>query len=228
MEDTLIPEIENVKPNKTGYVPATDIDFGKVIKTVSTKWTTSPWLTLQWLTAAQFAANSTTYDAMLTSRLQAGATRPQITQALKVLDKTIDDSLMYVKGYLIEKYNKESAKSYYASFGIEHNKDSYVFPIDQKRRSAALGLMIGAITSNGFDDKTYGTAFWMSIKTQYDALLQAAISTDSKVSTKAGTKNLLKKDLEKGLNAIVHVIKANYPDNYKEELRNWGFQKEKY
>ena len=43
-----------------------------------------------------------------------------------------------------------------------------------------------------------------------------------------GNKNILKADLKKSLNAIVSVIKANYPDNYKQELRNWGFQKEKY
>jgi hypothetical protein len=48
------------------------------------------------------------------------------------------------------------------------------------------------------------------------------------VASKVGDKNILKKDLKKGLNAVVLAIKANYPDNYKEELRNWSFQKEKY
>jgi hypothetical protein len=48
------------------------------------------------------------------------------------------------------------------------------------------------------------------------------------VASKVGDKNILKKELKKALNAIVNIIKANYPDNYKEELRNWGFQKEKY
>jgi hypothetical protein len=228
MEDTLAPEIGIVKPTKTGNVPAADIDFGKVIKNVSAKWTASPWLTLQWLTSAQFASNSNAFENTLTARLQTGSTRSQTTQALKVLDKTIDDALVYVKGYLTEKYSKESAKSYYAAFGIVHVKAAYVFPRDQNSRAASLGLMVDAITANGFEDKEYGTAFWTPIKSQYNALLQAATSIDGKVATKVGSKNLLKKDLKKGLNAIVLAIKANYPDNYKAELRNWGFQKEKY
>ncbi len=29
-------------------------------------------------------------------------------------------------------------------------------------------------------------------------------------------------------NLVYYEIKANYPDSYKAELRNWGFQKEKY
>ena len=32
----------------------------------------------------------------------------------------------------------------------------------------------------------------------------------------------------KVLNALVWVLKGNFPDTYKEELRSWGFQKEKY
>jgi hypothetical protein len=228
MEDILIPEIKTTKPQKTAIVPNSDIDFGKVIKTVGTKWTQNPWLTLKWLTPAQFVTNSTTYENTLTARVQTGASRPQITQAFKALDKTIDESLVYVKGYIVEKHNKEMAKSFYPSFGIEHVNKSYVFPADQNKRAVALGLMLAAIQENGFADKDYGTAFWTPIKSQYDNLIQAATSTDSKIALKAGDKKLLRKELDKALKAIVHAIKANYPENYKEELRNWGFQKEKY
>lgn len=38
----------------------------------------------------------------------------------------------------------------------------------------------------------------------------------------------MKKSLTKGLNTIIMALKANYPDTWKTELRNWGFQKEKY
>ena len=40
-------------------------------------------------------------------------------------------------------------------------------------------------------------------------------------------KNKLK-ELNKTLRALINLIKANYPDTYKAELRTWGFQKEKY
>jgi len=51
---------------------------------------------------------------------------------------------------------------------------------------------------------------------------------DSGVSEKTGNKNVLKKVLTRGLKALVMVLKGNYPDTWKTELRNWGFQKEKY
>ena len=32
----------------------------------------------------------------------------------------------------------------------------------------------------------------------------------------------------KDLNALIFSIKTNYPDTYREELRAWAFQNEKY
>ena len=114
------------------------------------------------------------------------------------------------------------------AFGIVYIGKNYMMPKDQNSRSAALTLMINAIAVNDFGTKEYGTDFWTDIKARYDVLLTNATTTDSQVASKVGDKNILKKDLKKGLNAVVLAIKANYPDNYKEELRNWGFQKEKY
>ena len=89
-------------------------------------------------------------------------------------------------------------------------------------------MIVAAISANGFDDKTYGKAYWLNIQTQFDELLGSASAIDSTVSNKVGDKNVLKKELKKGLNSLVAVIKGNYPDTYKQELRTWGFQKEKY
>jgi hypothetical protein len=58
--------------------------------------------------------------------------------------------------------------------------------------------------------------------------LLRASTTDGQVAIKVGDKNELKTYLKKVLNALMLVIKGNYPDTYKAELRDWGFQKEKY
>ena len=228
MADEIIPDAGSVKPIRTGNVPVADVDFGTLVQNVSTKWTANVWLTLQWLTPVKFAANAAAYNATLTARQQTGSTRSQTTNALKILDKNIEEAVVYVKGYILETYKKESSKSYYPAFGIAHIGGRYTLPKDQNSRSAALKLMIDAIATNGFGTKEFGTTFWTTTKTQYDVLRAAATTTDSQVSSKVGNKNILKADLKKSLNAIVSVIKANYPDNYKQELRNWGFQKEKY
>jgi len=227
MEETTL-NAENVKPTKKGNVPVADVNFGNVVKTVSEKWEQNNWATLQWLTPSQFKTEAESYTAVLSQRKESGTTRPQVTQALKVLNSTIDEALSYVKGYLTDKYKKENDSSYYAAFGIEHKGSRYILPIDQNKRIAALKLMVTAITTHGFEDKEYGLAFWSPIATQYETLVEQATALDGQVSVKVGNKNELKKSLKKGLNAIINLLKANYPDTYKQEMREWGFQKEKY
>lgn len=226
-------EIAVIKPavpkvNKTANLPNADINFGKVVTSVSNKWSSNSWLKLKWLTVAEFTADANNYNSILSARLQQGSTRPQITKALKVLDKKMDDALIYVKGYIVEKYKKEDAKSYYAAFGIEYKTNKYVFPTDQNKKQVAIALMLDALVANGFDTKEFGTAFWQPIQTEYSDLVKSATLTDGAVSINVGDKNKLKEKLKKGLNAILGSIKANHPDTYKQEIRDWGFQKEKY
>jgi hypothetical protein len=228
MEDEIKPQKAVSKPSKTGNVPVADVNFGTVAQAVSTSWASNSWLTLRWLTPEQFANTTTSFASTLTSRNQTGSTRPQITKALKTLDQKIDGALSYVKGYITDKYKKEAAKSYYAAFGMVHKNDNYSIPSDQNGRLEALGLLLEALAAHGFSDKEYGTAFWTPIRDEYKVLLQSATATDGMVSNKVGDKNSLKKEVKKGLNAIILAIEANYPDTYKTELRTWGFQKEKY
>lgn len=228
MEETPIPNDGLTKSVKTTNVPVADLDFATVVGKVSTKWNASPWLTLQWTNVSEFETKTTTYQATLTTRIQTGNNRPQITKALQNINKEIDNKLANVKGYIADKYGKENAVSYYVSFGIEFSNKTYRFPIDQNNRSEALALMVNSISANGFDDKTYGKDYWLDIQSQFNELLVSASNTDSTVSNKVGDKNTLKKELKRALNSIVLVIKGNYPDTYKQELRTWGFQKEKY
>jgi hypothetical protein len=222
------PEIQKTKPVKKTNVPAADIDFGNLGNAVSAKWATSPWLSLLWITAPEFAAKTANYYSTLDARMKKGGSRPQVTKALKEVEKKIDEGVLNVKNYIVEKYKKDNAKSYYPSFGILQIGKKYSLPFDQDGRSKALELLVEAIDDNGFSDKQYGIQFWTAIQTEYDTLLDTASATDSTISSKVGDKNVLKKEIKKALNSIIAVIRGNYPDTYKAELRNWGFQKEKY
>jgi hypothetical protein len=228
MENGTNPPKAITKPAKKGNVPAADINFGSVAQSVSENWSKNLWLTLRWLTPEQFTITTVNYVSILTSRNQTGSKRPQITQSLKALDKKIDSSVSYVKGYITDKYKKEASKSYYGAFGLVHKNGNYTIPSDQNSRLDALGFMIDGLEANDFSKKEYGVAFWSAIKDEYKVLLNNASTTDGKVSSNVGNKNNLKKELKKGLNAIVKALQANYPDSYKTELRTWGFQKEKY
>ena len=227
MENLNPPTNGNTKTITKSNIPYADTDFGAIITTVAAKWMDNPQITLLWIAAEEFSLKAASFNSELNNRQDVGSYRPQITDRLKQLDKTINATLPFVKGYLLELY-KDAAKSYYPSFGIEHKTNKYVFPTDRNKKSEALRLMINAINTNELNEKEFGTVFWTTIKSEYDTLIGKAITTDGTVSTKVSSKNELKKELKKVINSLIQAIRANYPDTYKAELRNWGFQKEKY
>jgi hypothetical protein len=213
------------KTYKRSNIPITDLDFANVAQLVATKWNDNLWLSLLHSSPNAFEAKVNDFRTALSAKIQTKSSRPQTTDALRKLDALIDQAIGYVKIYIIEKYKKQNAKSYFDAFGIENTGR---LPIGKNKRLAALQLTLEGIATNGFETKVYGTAFWTDIKSQYETLLIKASSIDSATSTKVGEKNALKKELKIVVNAIIYAIKANYPNNFKEELRNWGFQKEKY
>ena len=222
------PGEEKAKPVRKKTIPSTEIDLGNVVTLVSAKWKTSVWLKLLWLTQPEFEANAVSYNAILTARLDEGSEIPQISTALGNLDAQMDKHTSYVKGYIDDAFDKEDAASYYNGFGIVYKDKKWAFPRDQNRRLASLKLMVSGLKKYNLEDRKYGLDFWTELMNSYEALLAQSNAVDGGVSVKVGDKNVLKKALRKGLSAIIYSIKANYPDTYKQELRDWGFQKEKY
>jgi hypothetical protein len=223
------PNAEPTKnPVKTPNIPRADIDLKDAAESVNEAWSNMPAFTLLWLLQSEFELIVTNYGDVLMSRKSTGSTRPEFTVKLKVLDKKINDNLFHIKDYLVAKYGSKTAPSYFSQFGIIHKYNSYNLPKDRNERKAALVLLVAAITTQGFQTMDYGLAYWTAIKTEYDLLLPTAETIDGTVSSKVGNKNELKKQIKKALNAIINLLKANYPDTYKNEMRAWGLQKEKY
>ena len=213
---------------KTKSLPAKELELGAIATLASAKWTVSAWLTLLWLTPVQFATLVVNYKAALTIRNISGGTKKGVVQSMKLINKEIDDAMVYVKGYILEIFKKDRAKSMYATFGIQSKDGHYNLPDDIDGRAAALGTLLGAIRDNGLDDKEYGRAFWDDIKARFDELASQTTSLSSTISVKVGDKKELKKELLLALNSLIKAIQANYPHTWKEELRAWGFQKERY
>lgn len=228
--NVIAEEVESAEAStaKTGNIPTADKDLVDLCKTVSKKWKATPALTLLWTTSAKFETQTIGFDTAFVERKTAGGKRPNITQQMKSLDAKIEKSISHVKNYISEKNDKEDAVSFYPQFGIIKKKNAYVLPDDRNKRSGALEMMIKAIAANGFNSKIYGKTYWETIKTKYDALIGSASSTDGTISDQVGVKNELKIELDKTLSSIIKLIEANFPDTDKAELRNWGFQKEKY
>ena len=220
--------LEEHKVVKTKSLPAKELELGAIATLASAKWTVSTWLTLLWLTPAQFATLVVNYKAALTIRNISGGTKKGVVQSMKLINKEIDDAMVYVKGYILEIFKKDRAKSMYATFGIQSKDGHYNLPDDIDGRAAALGTLLTAIRDNGLDDKEYGRAFWDDIKARFDELASQTTSLSSTISVKVGDKKELKKELLLALNSLIKAVQANYPHTWKEELRAWGFQKERY
>jgi hypothetical protein len=215
-------------PKKTNTIPVSDVDFLNVAKAAATKWLQSTTITLIWKTANDFQTLVNEYEISFNNRKQAGSLKPQYVQQLKNLDKEINSSVSHIKNYLVEKYGKNNASSYYAEFGIQKVKNTYNLPFDRNSRVIALAMLETALTSHNFVNMTYGLAFWQPITAQYTSLVNSVQQNSAVISVNVGDKNNAKEEIKEVLNALIYLIKANYPQTYKSELRNWGFQKEKY
>lgn len=213
---------------KKRVLPTKDIDLGAVATLVSNMWLTNNWLLLLWLTSAQFRTIVTNFNANLTLRNRTGGTKKGVSKELELLNIEIDDALAYVKGYILEKFKKDRATSMYASFGIVHKNEKYMLPQDIDGRKEALATLLEAISANDFDSREYGRDYWREIKGRFDELAQQATALSGTISEKVGDNSQLRKEIQLALNSLIKAIQANYPHTWKEELRAWGFQKERY
>ena len=215
--------------NSKGNVASKDADMGTLAGSVADVWLTKPEITLIWKDAPTFKTEATTYSTSLDTRGDSGKDRPKITSDLKACNKALDAGISKVKKYIdADASNATEAVALYAKFGIVRVGKNYVIPTDRDTRKQAIKLILPAITELGYDAKPFGTAYFTPLIAQFNTLIDSAITTDETVSRVVGNKNKQKDDIRKVLNSLVKVITGNYPDTFKNELRAWGFQKEKY
>lgn len=219
--------VKNVK-KYTSNNPDKDSDLGGLTLMVEPAWRANPQITLLFTDVNKYKISIDAYNSTLNERQSTGGERKEKTLKLKDLDASIDEGISAIKGYLVYKYEKNNAPSYYPQFGIERVGSIFIVPRDRNKRQDALPLILAAVTTHGFTTEKYGTAFWQATKDSYDALLKEASTVDGTVAKKVGDKNELRKTIVKTHNALINVLKANYPDTYKNVIREWGFQKEKY
>lgn len=217
--------VKNVK--HASNIPSKDADVDTLGKAVAAKWKLTPGITLLWITPAEHEVNVTNFADTLSERKSTGGGRKEITQKLADMDTDMDGGITSIKNYLVYKYKKNNAQSYYPQFGIERVGKNFVLPRDRNKRLATFPLIIAATATHGYTDEKYNAAYWLAAKANYTALMEQASKVDGTVSTKVGTKNELRKIIVKTHNALIKLLQANYPDTYKSVMREWGFQKEK-
>jgi hypothetical protein len=193
----------------------------------SNEWLKRPMLTLIWKDATSFQKDAEDFDGVFGQRLSTGSGKTAKVKVLINLDKKADDHLKFVKGYILEKWEADD-KANYPRFGIEAGNKSYRLPHDRDKRNDALKLMVQAIQDDGFQTRQYGLVFWETLSKDYSKALQEANDTDGAISGFVGDKKVLKETVVDVLEALVHLVKANYRNTYPQVLRQFGYQKENY
>ncbi len=218
------------KKSSKGNVPASQVDLAEVGVNVINYWATVPALTLLYITQPNAKIKAVDFQTKIQNLLQNKWSRSPVTSELQIADKLANKAVGKVKKYIGAKYDDDddTAVSHYPEFGIEKVGSAYKLPVDRQSRKVALQLMVDACTAAGFMTQTYGASFWGTFKANYETLLTSAGSIDGTTSSGVGSKNVMMKELKTILNSLIFIIKGNYPDTYKGELRSWGFQKEKY
>jgi hypothetical protein len=222
-------ETQPEKPIRhVGIIPRKEADIRSLLRTVLVKWKANPAITLLWTNPDKLEQQVNQFEQASSQRMSTGAGRPIIRHEIRELDKAINTHMAYLKIYIMQKYGKELQTSYYPQFGLVKVGRYYKYPADRNLRSQALALTLLGIVKNGFSDEKYGIAFWQPIKTRYDELMKLISETDSIISRHVGDKKPLRREIVLTLNALIHILKGNYPKTWKIVLREWGFQKEKY
>ncbi|MDR2926774.1 MAG: hypothetical protein LBV41_01005 [Cytophagaceae bacterium] len=226
MEEEELIEVKGKKQSRS-IVPQKDVDVLTVSTSATDAWIKSE-LTLKWTSPLEFRDSTIQYKAAYDTGNTLLGERRIITQTFAAINSEIDNSLKYVKGYIADMFTKENAKAYYTQFGIEKAGNKYAIPRDNDTRQHSLEKMIKALDSNDMGTRKYGKTYWEALYHRFVNTKQAASTRDGETSVQVSNKAELKAKIIKTLNALISLVKANYPDNWKEELRMWGFQKEKY
>lgn len=213
---------------KKATLPRNETTLKEVAHHVVQKWEANPDLVLHWTTFDAFKAYVSAFQAAYSSSKANESERDPITMQLDQLDQKIDQNAGELKVYLQDKYGKKTAPAYYSAFGFEYAKNAWLLPRERSKRTDALNQIVQAIQREGFSQKTFGLDFWNSINAQYGTLVLQAATKDGSLSSLVAQKKQLRESVIKHLNALIHLIKANYPDDAAAHLRDWGFQKEKY
>lgn len=213
---------------RTSQLPSSDVALSALATKAADAWTTSALPPLLWLSKADFSALAAAYAQGRDAADAAGDQRSPQSQRLQKLDATFDKHLRYVKGYLAEAHDEDEGRSYYPEFGIARENKTYSLPRARTERVKSLNKLLLALKAHDLDKKKYGTAFWQPLVQEYAQLVQASTDTAGQRSEKVSGKDQQEAQVRKALRALIHHLKANYPDTFEAQLRVFGFQKESY
>ncbi|MDR0844345.1 MAG: hypothetical protein LBN71_03925 [Tannerella sp.] len=220
--------MDEKKKRKKGNIPAAEADLIVLSRNIVEAWKKQPVFTLVWTNPQAFETAVNLLETSFSERESTKGERSIVTVDLKSINTEINQNLSYVKNYLADQFTKKTAPAHYPDFGIVKTSRGYGLPEDNDKRFYALKQLITSIGASQFSGQRYGHAYWLDILTRFETAKNKASESDSATSQYVNVKTEQKAVIRQTLNALILVIKANHPHQWRDELRVWGFQKEKY
>ena len=217
-------------------LPRADQTLFDVGTAMKAQWATVPALTLLWLTPAAYSTALADFGTNLTDKRRVAAERSPNVQRLIELDDVADDALPYLKSYINEEAgSKAKGNAEYAAHGmilVGKKTKRMEFAADRQERVKGVEMLLAKLgtgaTALPYANRKYGSAFWQAWLDEYKPMVGKSGDDAGTVSFKVSKKDEAKKTVTKALRAIIYLLKANYPDTFEAELRQWGFRKESY
>jgi hypothetical protein len=212
--------------HKKSLIPSDIGNMWDVADKVCTKWGATPALICFWKTQADYAKNVDDLGKIIGKRNASGGNVTPFATTLDQLDAKVAKGIQKLKLYLEDKYDgKPAAIKQYSRYGIVKVGTNYVLPIDQQLRLKSFEMVIKGIADDGFGDKEYGTAFWTQLQADYKIALKQSTDNQQAISGIVGQKDILKAEVKKVLQALLHLLEGNYPDTYESVALEWGYKR---
>lgn len=211
-----------------GNIPKNVAELVELSKRALKEWNKYPFYYIKWTTPEQFEKSINLFENSFEGRITAKGARSVITSELKTVNTEIDDNLKYVKNYIVDLYSKKDAPAHYPEFGIVKVGSNYMLPRDNDKRLFSIRQLVEAIKHPELANKKYGSEYWEDVLVRFNIAKDSAATKDSASSQYITDRDEQKVLVVQTLNSLIYLIKACYPTNWREELRIWGFQKEKY
>jgi len=219
--------VEQVSKTSKSNIPANDTDILAVLECLLPKWN-EVLMPIVWMQKSRMQQLYVDYRYLSFNRRSTGASRGSLTEQLNNIDDEIDEAIEFVKNRVAERMkSKSSAVASYKELGIIKGR-KYTLPEGREDRLAALEMLVKALAEYNFQDTEYGIEYWNDVRSRYDALLKQTRINDGTVSLNVGTLNEMRAEIKKFNGCFISIVKGNYPETWKAQLRYFGFQKEKY
>lgn len=220
-------EEEKKKKKRTATVPQTELDILTVAKDAIKNWDEVE-MPIRWITKADFQTALNSYNEHIDVIISHKGSRSPQVKSLSNLDAEINLNLGKIKGALTAKYGKNIGMSHYTDFGIERDNKRLILPSNRDQRLKALQTLVTAIDNYELELYNFGKDYWQNVLDQYTLLSEEIRDKSGDISQSVSEKNNEKNLIVKTLNAMIKGLQMNYPDDYPQMMRKWGFQKDKY